>query len=213
MKKTKIILIRHGESLANAQKIYLGHTDWDLSENGKKQAQIAAEYFKDEKIDAIYSSDLIRAYNTAVPHSQLHSLPINAREELREIHLGDWEGRYIDDLLRDFHDEFVYGWRDSFGVFQPPNGESVPHLAKRIRDAVIAIAEENEGKTILITTHAAAIRSFWGLVTETVAEEVAEKIPFPTNASATIVYYEDGRLIPGEFSVDHYQKKKLSAEA
>ena len=67
--ETKIILIRHGQSLGNAQKIYLGHTDLDLSDVGREQAHAAAEYFKDEEISAIYSSDLLRAYNTALAHA------------------------------------------------------------------------------------------------------------------------------------------------
>ena len=213
MKKTKIILIRHGESLANAKRIYLGHTDWDLSEKGKNQAEIAAEYLKDEPIDVIYSSDLIRAYNTAVPHSRIHSLPIIPKIELREIYLGLWENRHIDDLEREYYDEFVIGWRENFGTCQTPEGESVPHLARRIYDAVMSVAKENEGKTILITTHAAAIRSRWGVVTGTAAEEVGAKIPFPTNASTTIIYYENGELIPHEYSVEFYQKKELPKEA
>ena len=59
--KTKIILIRHGESLGNANRTMLGHTDLDLSPLGYTQAETTANHLKNEKIDAIYSSDLIRA--------------------------------------------------------------------------------------------------------------------------------------------------------
>ena len=68
--QTKVVIIRHGQSIANAQGICLGHTDWDLTDLGREQARIAAEHLKNEKIDAIYSSDLIRAYNTALPHAE-----------------------------------------------------------------------------------------------------------------------------------------------
>ena len=94
----KLIIIRHGQSLGNAQKRYLGHTDVDLSELGKHQAQIAADYFKDYNISAIYSSDLLRAYNTALPHARLHGLSVNKDEKLREVFLGEWEGCPIDVL-------------------------------------------------------------------------------------------------------------------
>ena len=68
----KIIIIRHGQSIGNLKRIYLGHTNLGLSELGAEQAEIAARYFKNEKISAIYSSDLDRAYYTALPHSIYH---------------------------------------------------------------------------------------------------------------------------------------------
>ena len=73
---TKLILIRHGESLGNAVRKLLGHTDLDLSPLGYQQAEAAAVALKDERIDAIYSSDLLRAYNTAVPHARLRGIDV-----------------------------------------------------------------------------------------------------------------------------------------
>lgn len=202
--KTKIILIRHGESLANANNIYLGHTNWDLTEKGKMQAQAVAEYLKDEKIDLIFSSDLIRAYNTALPHSVIHGIKITRSEELREVHLGEWEGLPLSEIEARWNDEFIHGWRENFGISQPPKGESVPHLANRIYNEVKRIAAENEGKYIVIATHAAAIRAFWGKITKTPENEVAEKIQFPKNASCTTVYYENGELVPIEYGYADY---------
>ena len=58
METTKIYFIRHGESQANAQNVFIGHTDLDLTEKGHKQAQKTAEFLKDVSVDKIYSSDL-----------------------------------------------------------------------------------------------------------------------------------------------------------
>ena len=75
---TRIIFIRHGQSLANEQSRFAGHTNVPLTELGKAQAERAAEYIvKHEKIDKIYSSDLMRAHDTALPVSKLTKLPIN----------------------------------------------------------------------------------------------------------------------------------------
>ena len=74
--KTLIYLVRHGESLGNAKRIYLGHTNLDLSDLGYIQANVTAQYLKGVKIDAIYSSDLLRAHNTALPHAQLRNLKV-----------------------------------------------------------------------------------------------------------------------------------------
>ena len=73
MKETTLILVRHGQSIGNATRVYLGHTNLGLTERGKMQAQLTAERLRDEKIDAIYSSDLKRAHDTAMPHAEMRS--------------------------------------------------------------------------------------------------------------------------------------------
>lgn len=201
---TKIMLIRHGESFANARRIYLGHTDWDLSPLGKEQAERAAARLADVHIDRIYSSDLMRAYNTALPHAKLRGLEVEPRRELREIYLGDWEGCPIEELENNYPVEFCVGWRENFGTCAVPGGESVPALAERIYGAVKRIAEENIGRCVLIGCHAAAIRAFWGRVTETPAELVCGRIPFPRNASITTVAYDGAKLLPVCYGDDSY---------
>ena len=202
--RTEIILIRHGESLANAQRIYLGQTDWDLSERGREQARVAAEHLRDKHIDVIYSSDLIRAYNTALPHAELRGLSVIKSRQLREMHIGDWEGRKIDELEKLWPEKFCVDWLQNFGCCTVPGGESVPQVAERIYNEIMRIGKENAGKTVLIACHAAAIRAFWGKVTETPAERVAAEIPFPTNASCTTVIFDGERLIPVKYSDDSY---------
>lgn len=194
--ETKIILIRHGESLANAKRIYLGHTDWDLSERGYREAAATAEYLKDVDADAVYSSDLIRAYHTALPNAEMRSLKVITSKELREIYLGDWEGRLISQLEEIWADEFIHGWRENFGIFCPPNGEAVPCVANRIYNEVLRIARLHPDKTVIIASHAAAIRAFWGKVTATAPELVAKEIPFPKNASCTTVIYDGEQILP-----------------
>lgn len=213
MNETKLIFVRHGESLANAQKIYLGHLDWDLSELGKCQAAETAKFLANEPISAIYSSDLVRAYNTAVPHSEIHNLPIIKSRELREIFLGEWEGVTLADLDERYHDEFYIGWRTKFGEFTPPGGEPVQAVAKRIYNEALRIAKAHTGETVLIATHAAAIRSFWGLLTKCEPSQLAERIQFPSNASFTTVYFDGEELVPGEYSCDEHIKKRTVVDA
>ena len=201
--EAKIILIRHGQSLGNAKKIYLGHTDLDLSDFGRRQASVAAEYFKNEKISAIYSSDLLRAYNTAVPFSENYGLAINKTEGLREVYLGKWEGLVISEILDKWKDEFVLEWSGKFGSMAPPDGESVFEAGKRVYDELLSIAKANEGK-ILATLHAAAIRAFWGYANAVEPSKWAKFVPFPTNASASFVGFDGEKLIPIRYSFDDY---------
>ena len=96
---TRLIFIRHGQSEANQQNRFAGQTNVPLTELGKAQARCAAEYItKREKIDKIYSSDLQRAHNTALPTSKLTGIPINDATELREICAGVWEGRLASEI-------------------------------------------------------------------------------------------------------------------
>ena len=203
---TKIYLIRHGESLGNATRLYLGHTNLDLSEKGKMQADAAAEYFKNFEISAIYSSDLLRAHNTALPHARLHGLSVNDSVNLREIYLGDWEGMPIDELKEKWENEFVGIWYGKFGSCLPPNGELVYNAGKRLHDELLRIARENDG-TILITSHAAAIRAFWCYFQGIEPDLWAQFVSFPTNASATFVGFDGEKFYPIKYSFDDYLKE------
>ena len=203
-KHTKIIIIRHGESLGNLHQIMLGHTDIDLAPRGYLQAEAAAEYLKDEKIDSIYSSDLIRARHTAEPHAKLRGLDVITSRNLRECYVGDWENVPLDEIVEKWPDLFFEGWRKSFGTFRIPGGESVQEAAARFEAEVIRIAKDNIGKTVLIAAHAAVIRGFWGKITKTPPENLATTYLYPTNASCSFVWYNGDELVPLEYSVDEH---------
>ena len=210
MKETKIFIVRHGQSLGNANFIYLGHTDLDLSELGKQQAKLTAERLKNEKIDAIYSSDLLRAHNTALPHAELRGLEVVDSQSFREIFIGDWEGMTVPEIKEKYYKEFTVDWIKNYGLFRAPNGESVQEAADRFYAEAERIARENEGKTILIASHAGIIRGFWGRISNIAPEDLAQAFPFPSNASFSVVTYGDYGFKPIEFSVnDHIPGQDL----
>ena len=200
--KTRIYLVRHGESVGNAKRALLGHTNLDLSELGVEQAKKCAKALSSLKLDAIYSSDLIRAYNTALPHAALRSMDVVPMQTLREIYMGDWEGAFVADL--EGTELYELEWRKKFGTFKAPGGERVTDLADRIHNAVLELGKRHLGQTILIATHAAAIRSFYAKISGFKPEEWNDALPFPTNASYSVVEYENGRLIPCEYSSDKH---------
>ena len=199
----KIILIRHGQSLGNANNLYLGHTNLDLSEKGIEQAEIAAQYFKDFDIEAIYSSDLLRAYNTALPHAKLHGLEIILSKDLREVFLGEWESLPLDKLKTDYYHEFEEVWHGEFGTSTPPGGESVLDASKRMYAALLKIAKSHDG-IVLVAAHGGVIRGFWCLASGLEPSEWARNFPFPTNASASFVAFDGEKLIPIKYSFDEY---------
>lgn len=202
--KTRMILIRHGESLGNAKRIILGHTDWDLTDLGRRQAEMTAEALADRKVDAIYSSDLLRAYNTVLPMATSRGLEVIPDKGLREQFIGEWEGRNVQDIAESYGDLYHVEWCRNFGTFKAPGGESIVELGERIYRTLAAIAEKNEGKTLIIGLHAAAIRAFWGRMCKVAPEELAETYPFPSNASYSEIDFENGEFTPISFSCDKH---------
>ncbi len=210
--KTYIILERHGESLANAAHVYAGHSNFPLSELGIRQAKVAADALADTKIDAIYSSDLDRALQTAIPHAEKRGLEIIKSEQLREIYLGDWESGERDFLLKNYPYEAKFIWINYFGLFRAPGGESAPEAGERFANKLLEIARENQGKTVLVTAHAAVIRLAWGKLLGLEPHEIANKIPFPTNASFSVLSFDGEKLTPEKYSLDGHIKSFASEE-
>ena len=204
--KTVLIVERHGESVGNAERTYHGHSDISLSERGFEQVARSAEFLRDLKIDAIYSSDLQRALQTAEAHLAYHpELEIIPQERLRELNVGQWQGMRVVDIIEQYGEYFTVEWKEEFGTFRgAPGGESVPAGAVRLSEALLDIARKNEGKTVLVASHAAVIRAAFSKICGIPAEEVGRKLPFPTNASLTVIYFDGERLVPGEFSHDSH---------
>ncbi len=206
MKKTKtvIYIVRHGESVGNLNKICLGHTDLGLTEKGEKQAKATALALKNVEFAAIYSSDLCRAINTALPHAELRGISIEKTPNLRELYFGEWENRSVDWIKENYGELFTVGWRQIFGDFTPPGGEYVPHMAERMAEELKNIAREYSGANILVTSHAAAIRALWGKISGFEPKEWGAANPYPTNASYSIIEFDGDRLIPVKYSSDEH---------
>lgn len=190
---TKLLLVRHGESEANLRDVFAGHYNPDLTERGKEQAACTAAFLEQNyTVDAIYSSDLRRACQTAKPIADTFGLPIMPDKEMREIFAGDWEGVSFYGI-KDTHAEEFRIWLTDLGNAACPNGESVAEMSDRVYNAVSRIAAENDGKTVVITTHATPIRAlqcrFLGKVLPAI-----QQIPWVSNASVTEIDYENGQF-------------------
>ena len=202
-KMTKLILVRHGESIANHNHYFAGQTDVDLYDTGFGQANCTAKFVADNyKIDKIYSSDLLRAFNTAKPLGELLSLPIETNVNLREIFAGDWEAKDFDYLQNNYKAEYET-WMNDIGAAVCPNGESVEALKERVVPYFQKLANENEGKTLAIATHATVIRSFMTYIKYGSIENM-KAVPWVTNASVTEVEYENGKFSLGKVSEDKH---------
>ncbi len=202
-------MIRHGESIGNKQKRFLGHTDLGLSEKGIAQAHAAAAYLKENAIcpDAVYASPLSRAYETARIATGAEN--ILTHDGLKEIYAGAWEGLLFAEIAERYPAACSV-WNDDIGRSRPTGGESLEELSVRVLDAVFGIAKENEGKTVVIGTHATPIR-----LTELFARSIpvceAKTLPFPTNASLSAYLVEGTEIFPLFYSLDSYLGSLVTA--
>lgn len=189
---TTLILIRHGESQANRQSLFAGHLNVDLTENGLAQAQKTAEYIAESyMVDAIYASDLLRAYKTGKAIAERFGLSVIPCEQLREIRAGKWQGERFDALSEKYPEDFR-PWLVDIGNSRCTDGESVKELGGRILSAVTDIAKKNDGKTVLIATHATPIRVLQCMIGGHSFDEM-QNIPWVSNCSVTEICYDNGR--------------------
>lgn len=186
---TTFLMIRHGESEANRGRVFAGHMDAALQDRGLEQAKRTAEYIvRTYCVDAVYASDLRRAYDTGKCVAELLGLPVIADRDLREIDAGEWEGVKFDELVKRFPEDYGV-WLHDIGHARCTGGESVAHLGERVRGALLRMAAENDGKTVVVATHATPIRVMQCLVQ---ARELArmKDIPWVSNASVSVLTYD-----------------------
>ncbi len=188
---TDIIVVRHGQSVANELDKFAGFDDYDLTDLGRKQAELCAEYIKEHyKIDAVYASDLKRAYNTALATAKAFGLDVNAREAFREIKAGIWESLDFADIYK-YHLEAFALWAKDVKNAYCPDGETVRDVFARVKEEYLKIVKENDGKTILIAAHATPVRAIQCISNNCDVEEIG-KFDNVGNASVNHFRYENG---------------------
>ena len=208
---TKIIMIRHGYSVSNNLKFFTGQTDIELTDRGREQARLCGDFFGtwnpcsacgkertekiwDEgisKVDAIYSSDLSRAYDTALEVGKVLGMNVEKTEGLREIYAGKWEMMPFAEIDEKYPEEYSV-WKNDIGRAVCTGGDSVASLAQRIERTVRNIAIAHDGGTVVIVTHATPIRVICTLAKGLPACEMG-RVPWVSNASISIFEF-DGKF-------------------
>ena len=161
---TEILIIRHGQTAWNKQKRYQGHSDIPLNEKGELQAVALAETLKNERLDAIISSDLLRAQKTAEEIARWHELPVKLDSALRERCYGVFEGMQLEEIERDYP-EHLARWQAAEPDFVFPPGEreaeSLRQFYGRALGALNHWAEQHPGQKIAVVAHFGIIESAW----------------------------------------------------
>lgn len=173
---TTIYLIRHGETDWNREQKYQGQQDIPLNSTGIKQAQLIAESLNGHHFSALYSSDLTRALQTAQEIAKKVKLSIITHAALREINQGDWEGKYIKDVLATSGDEVRAVYQNPY-TSRKPGGESIAEVAERMYAYLDRLAETHDQQTIIVVSHGLAIATVLCKVRDIPLELTIRNIP------------------------------------
>ena len=159
MPTTRLILVRHGETIANREYRYIGARDDPLTEHGQTQALQLAEALAVLPVAAVYSSPLQRAYNTALPIAARHELEVQTLDDLRESNFGTWEGlSHAEVVARSPEDaQQLHTWEQNASV-APPGGESFEAMQERVCAVVDRLAQAHPDQTIVLVSHVGPIK-------------------------------------------------------
>jgi phosphoserine phosphatase len=188
---TTIFLARHGESDWNVEKRFQGHSDRPLTERGREQAHALADLVGTEKIDAIYTSPLSRARETAEIIASRAGLEAVSLPELREVDTGSWSGLSRADVETRFPEGFAR-WRSGGSGWE--NGESYEEMAKRVIGALRKIAEDHPDDRVLVISHGGPIRAIHAAAEGLAIKDYRRLKPVEPNARLSAVAVENGRL-------------------
>jgi broad specificity phosphatase PhoE len=173
---TELILVRHGETDWNRDGRYQGHADPPLNREGRRQARALATQLAGIELDAVYTSDLRRAAETAEIIARERRIPLHRDTGLREVDVGSWSGLTRAEIA------------DRFPGAERHDGESRDAHRERVIRAVTAIAERHAGDRVLIVSHGGSLRA---VLSHTLGDD---SIPRIENCTVYKLAFEDGSL-------------------
>lgn len=183
---THLCLVRHGQTNWNVEGRYQGQSDVPLNENGRDQARALARQLQECFFTAIYTSDLLRAKETAAILATSRGLSVMPDPRLREINQGEWEGQLVSVIKARYDDLWQQRSKNPANV-RPPGGETVGEVACRVYGVLDEIAARHTTGQVLIVSHglslATAICRIRGIAIGHAYNEI------PNNATPVWLYW------------------------
>jgi broad specificity phosphatase PhoE len=186
---TTIYLTRHGETEWNVLRKLQGWRDSALNEKGIAYAQALGKALQDVPFDAVFSSPSGRAHSTTQHILGERSLPIHTDERLKEMHLGEWEGKTQEEIKQYDATQLEHFWSNPT-LYTPQTGETYTDLLKRSTNFMKELTEKYPNGTILLVTHAITLKS----ITTHYKQLPLEKwwdLPYIHGTSLTVFHIEN----------------------
>jgi broad specificity phosphatase PhoE len=147
---TEIILARHGETEWNVEEVFRGRADIELNETGRQQAELLAEHLAELKIEAVYSSPLKRALDTAEAIARRHKLKVKASPGLIDGDFGQWQGLQLQEVKKRYK-ELYRQWAESPQLVKIPGGESLDEVRERAMRVIDEIVARHQQRVVLVS--------------------------------------------------------------
>ena len=157
MKETELILIRHGETEWNSQQRMQGHSNSDLSEEGRAQIESLGQWMKNVSFDHIYSSDSLRARQTAEAITKYSGHTLKIDQRLREKNLGVFEGLTTEEA-KERHPEIFRLFKTAGSNYVIDEGESTQQLLDRALEFIEEIRLLQPDQRVVLVTHGGVVR-------------------------------------------------------
>ena len=205
---TEIILARHGQTEWNVEEVFRGQIDLELNQTGLKQAELLAEYLSGQKIEAVYSSPLKRAFKTAEAVARRHKLRVEIVNGLTDCDFGQWQGLHLPEV-KDKYSQLYQQWAESPQLVKLPGGESLNGVRERALEVVNGVIAKHSGGVVLVS-HRVVNKvlicallgldnsHFWNIKQDT--------------CTTTVFSYENGRFVLTRHNDTSYLKPLKSAE-
>jgi broad specificity phosphatase PhoE len=200
MATNTLYLVRHGENKANITREFsYRKIDYPLTERGVRQAEQTAAHFANlasrpggRAIDAIFSSPLKRAIQTAEIIGAATGHGVTVVEELREINCGDFDGTPPTDALWKHHDQILASWRDGNHDARFPGGEDFHELRARARTALGHAVAGRDGQTIVLVAHGGIVGASLSDICPDLDHDLVWRVPNRNCAITELELHADG---------------------
>jgi broad specificity phosphatase PhoE len=173
---TSLHLVRHGETDWNVQGRWQGQADVALNDRGRAQARQSAEKLASLSLAAIYSSDLVRAAETACLIAQVNPAPLILEPRLREIHQGEWQGQLVQEIQARHVSAYQQGSHDPLQL-AAPGGETPWQVRQRALAAVNDLVERYPQGNVVVVSHGFTLAVLITHFNRIPFEQVWEQIP------------------------------------
>jgi len=203
---TRLIAVRHGETAWNRVSRIQGHTDIPLNEAGLWQARQVGQAVAAEGIDAIYSSDLQRAADTARAIGQAAGVPVQLDVALRERHFGELEGLTHDEINTRWPEQ-ARRWRGRDPDYGPQGGETLKDFHARCVGALTRLAQRHPGQTVVLVAHGGVLDCFYRAANGvdlsvprswTIGNAAINRLLYSPDGLTMIGWADDGHLQAGQ---------------
>jgi broad specificity phosphatase PhoE/ribonuclease HI len=187
---TRFLLLRHGQTELSVQRRYSGRGNPALTEVGRRQADAAARYLAQQGgIDAVVTSPLQRAYDTAATAAKALGLDVTVDHDLIETDFGAWEGLTFSEAAERDPEQHRRWLRDT--SVTPPDGESFDSVAERVRRAQARIINEHNGETVLVVSHVTPIKTLLRMALDA-GPGILYRLHLDLASLSTAEFYPDG---------------------